>query len=93
MNKSKLIETVAIKVGIPVKESEAVINTFFAVLQKAMAEDERTEIRGFGTFKAKIYRAYIGRNPKNGMCIPVKSKRLPTFKASKTLKKLIDHDS
>jgi integration host factor subunit beta len=93
MNKSKLIENVAVKVDIPVKEAETVINTFFALLQKAMAEDERTEIRGFGSFKVKVYKAYIGRNPKNGSCIPVKAKRVPSFKASRALKKLIDPDS
>lgn len=93
MNKSQLIETVANKMSAPVKDCDVVINSFFAILQKSLADDERTELRGFGTFRIKHYKAYIGRNPKSGTAIAVRAKKLPSFKAGKALKEMVDPDS
>jgi integration host factor subunit beta len=90
MNKSQLIESVANKVGIPMRDSEAAVNGFFTILQQALANDERMEIRGFGTFKVKHYKAYIGRNPKSGSSIIVKAKKLPAFKPGKALKEMVN---
>ncbi|MDR1040274.1 MAG: integration host factor subunit beta [Deltaproteobacteria bacterium] len=90
MNKSQLIESVASKSGVPVKETEVFISSLFSIILKSLAEGERTEIRGFGSFKVKHYKAYIGRNPKSGLSIAVKAKKLPTFKAGKALKDMVD---
>jgi integration host factor subunit beta len=93
MNKSQLIESVSNKVGIPYKDSETIVNSFFHILQQAMANEERTEIRGFGSFRIKHYKAYIGRNPKSGSSIIVKAKKLPSFKAGKALRLMVNQDS
>ena len=47
---------------------------------------EDIEIRGFGSFKVKEYKPYVGRNPKSGQQIAVKPKKLPFFKVGKELK-------
>jgi integration host factor subunit beta len=51
--------------------------------------NERVEIRGFGSFTLRNYRAYQGRNPKTGELVDVQSKRLPYFKVGKELKEMI----
>ena len=67
-------------------ELEALMRDFAArvatveCLQAAMLRSERIELRGFGTFQTRSYRAYQGRNPKTGKAIHVKPKRLPYFK-------------
>ena len=48
-------------------------------------ENERIEIRGFGSFKVKFYNGYKGRNPKTGEIIEVGGKKLPVFKVAKEL--------
>jgi integration host factor subunit beta len=90
MNKSQLIEALALKVNLPLKKAEDVVNTIFTDMEKALIENERVEIRGLGSFKVKQYDGYKGRNPKTGEIIKVESKRLPFFKVGKELKERVD---
>jgi integration host factor subunit beta len=53
-------------------------------------DNERIEIRGFGSFKVKCYDGYQGRNPKTGAVIDVCEKKLPFFKVGKELKERVD---
>ena len=90
MNKSQLIEALAKSENLALKKAEEVVNTVFGDMEKALAEGERVEIRGFGSFKIKKYEGYQGRNPKTGEIINVSSKRLPFFKVGKELKDRVD---
>ena len=90
MNKSQLIEILAKKEGLTLKKAETVVNTFFDAISDGLAEDNRAEIRGFGSFKVKVYEGYTGRNPKTGEIIEVTPKKLPFFKVGKELKERVD---
>lgn len=48
------------------------------------------EIRGLCSFFVKEYRSYTGRNPKTGVKVKIKPKKLPFFKAGKELKERVD---
>ena len=63
MNKSDLIESIIEKGKLPRKSAEQVVNLIFEQMTAALAQDERIEIRGFGSFVSKRYRARTGRNP------------------------------
>ena len=55
--------------GMSRKEVGAVIATFIEKLRKAIEdldEDDRIELRGFGTFGIKKRKARVARNPKTG---------------------------
>jgi len=86
MNKSELIEMLAMKKSLPFKKAEEVVNTVFSSMSNALLSNDRIEIRGFGSFVVKEYDAYIGRNPKTGESTPVKAKKVPFFKVGKDLK-------
>jgi integration host factor subunit beta len=90
MNKSELIEAVAEQEGLSRKTAEGVVNTFFDAIADGLAEGERAEIRGLGSFKVKEYEGYTGRNPKTGRSVEVKPKRLPFFRVGKDLKERVD---
>ena len=51
---------------------------------------DKVEIRGFGSFHTRQRRGRIGRNPRTGARIEVPPKRIPFFKLSKELRKLVD---
>ena len=89
MNKSELVEALAVKRGISLKKAEEVINVIFSGLTNALQAGERVEIRGFGSFVVNEYKPYTGRNPKTGEPIDVKSKKLPFFKVGKDLRERI----
>ena len=90
MTKSQLIETLAKTEGITLKAAEQAVNIAFESMERALEKSDRVEIRGFGSFKVKIYDGYKGRNPKTGEIIEVKAKRLPFFKVGKELKERVD---
>jgi integration host factor subunit beta len=89
MNKSELIESLAASKNISIKKSEEIINTIFDSMTGALIAGERIELRGFGSFVIKEYKAYTGRNPKTGESIKVKPKKLPFFKVGKELKERV----
>jgi integration host factor subunit beta len=90
MNKSQLIEAIAKAEGFTIKKAELVVNTLFENMTEALVQNERIEIRGFGSFKVKSYEGYQGRNPKTGEIIEVTEKKLPFFKVGKELKERVD---
>ena len=90
MNKSDLIDVLVEKSNLPRKKAESVINLIFERMTRALAAQERIEIRGFGSFVSKQYGARTGRNPRTGATIDVPAKRLPLFKVGKELRERVD---
>src|SRR4051794_13980327 len=90
MTKSDLIEHLCQVQKLPKGRAELLVNTIFDCLEQALRRGERIEIRGFGSFEIRHYRAYQGRNPRTGSTVAVKPKRLPFFKVGKELKERVN---
>lgn len=89
MNKSELVERLAAQKDISNKRAEEIVNLVFSSMTEALAEGDRIEIRGLGSFVIKDYGSYTGRNPKTGEPITVSPKKLPFFKVGKELKERV----
>jgi integration host factor subunit beta len=59
-------------------------------MEESLKRGERIEIRGFGSFEIRHYKAYEGRNPRTGDPVGVQPKRLPFFKVGKELKERVN---
>jgi len=90
MTKSNLIEALSKAEDLTKTKAEEIVNLVFSEMSNALANGERVEIRGLGSFKVKHYDGYSGRNPKTGKRIKVKPKKLPFFKCGKELKERVD---
>ena len=90
MNKSDLVEALSKGEDLTKTKAEEIVNLVFSEMTNALANGERVEIRGLGSFKVKSYDGYSGRNPKTGKQIKVKPKKLPFFKCGKDLKERVD---
>ena len=90
MNKSELIERLAIKSGMGSLQAEDIVNLMFEKMRVSLVTGKRIEIRGFGSFTVKDYKSYWGRNPKTGEKIKVEPKRLPAFKLGKELRERLN---
>ena len=56
-------------------------------------QEDKVELRGFGSFKVKTRRARLARNPRTGASVNVPARRVPYFKSSNELKgRLNDKD-
>ncbi|MEJ2033935.1 MAG: integration host factor subunit beta [Deltaproteobacteria bacterium] len=90
MNKSELIEALALETNMPIREASSITNTILEAMTDALAAGDSIEIRGFGSFVVKEYGTYYGRNPKTGERIKVPPKKLPFFKVGKELKERVN---
>jgi len=90
MNRSDLINALKEKSELNRKDAEKAVNTVFNEISDTLANGGRVEIRGFGSFMVKDYQPYVGRNPKTGIKINVRSKRLPFFKVGKGLRDMVN---
>jgi len=90
MTKSDLIEKVATQLNLPKGKAELIINCIFDSMEESLKDGQRIEIRGFGSFEIRRYKAYEGRNPRTGSPVGVNPKRLPFFKVGKELKERVN---
>ena len=90
MNRSKLIGNIIEKNQFVSKSDvEDSITLILNSVSNALAEGDRVELRGFGSFSTRKRSARIARNPKTGKSISVENKFHPYFRASKALKETI----
>ena len=90
MTKSELIDAVARSSQVTKSRAEQVVNCVFDSMTRALERDEGIEIRGFGSFTVRHYKAYTGRNPRTEEQVYVPAKRQPFFKVGKELKERVD---
>jgi integration host factor subunit beta len=90
MTKSDLIKALAEKNNLRKEHAADIVDLVFNGFKETLKNGGRIEIRGFGSFSVRKYKAYKGRNPKRGEYVDVKPKRLPFFRVGRELKKMVD---
>lgn len=90
VTKSELIDSIADKLHLAKARAEQIVDTVFNAMVDALKEGQGIEIRGFGSFTIREYRAYDGRNPRTGEIVKVAQKRLPFFKVGKELRERVN---
>ena len=60
-------------------------------ISDGLKDDERIEIRGFGSFSVRSRKPIRGRNPKTGSSVELGKRRIPYFRAAKALNFKINH--
>ena len=88
MNKEDLVSQVA-KVVATKKEAEAVVDSVFGAITKALKEGDRVNLAGFGTFTVLNKPSRKGRHPKTGEEIDIAAKKVPKFSPGKGLKDVV----
>ena len=86
MNKAELIQEVAAKADVKVKEADALLDALVEATAEALARGDKVSITGFGTFTVSQRKARTGRNPQTGKEIKIAASRSPRFTAGKALK-------
>jgi len=74
------------------RDVEKIVNVVFDTIAKALAEGNRVELRGFGTFSVKNRAARDGRNPRTGANVKVEEKWVPFFKTGKELRDRLNQE-
>lgn len=92
MNKTELIDKVAKKTGLTLKDSKTVVEAIFSTIPKEgiianeLKSGKKVQITGFGTFQLRKRRKREGRNPQTGETIQIPATKFPAFSAGRALK-------
>jgi len=90
MTKSELIEKIAVRQDhLPPKDVELAVKMILEKMTKALVNNQRIEIRGFGSFCLHFRAPRMGRNPKTGDKVELAGKYVPYFKPGKDLRERV----
>lgn len=89
MNKNELISAVAEKTGLSKKDSEKALNATLDAITAAVANGEKVQLIGFGTFELRERAEKQARNPRTGETMTVAATKVPAFKAGSALKSAV----
>ncbi|MEE1046664.1 MAG: HU family DNA-binding protein [Clostridia bacterium] len=90
MNKQELISAVAENANLSKKDAEAALAAFVGAVETALKNGEKVQLVGFGSFEVRERAARTGRNPQTGAEMQIAAAKVPSFKAGKALKDLIN---
>ena len=90
MTKAELVEKLADKSKLSRKQAVDVINAMTQSISDSLAEGNKVEIRGFGSFRIRDRKARTAYNPRSRVEVEVPAKKVPFFKPGNDLKKLVD---
>ncbi len=86
MNKVKLVASVAEKAGLSKKDAEKAVAAVLDSVVEAVANGDKVQLIGFGTFELRVRAARTGRNPQTKQAITIPASKQPVFKAGKAFK-------
>ena len=86
MNKAELIMAVTEETGYTKKDVETTLNAVMKAITEALAQEEKVQIVGFGSFETKHRAERMGRNPRTKEDVLIPATKTPIFKAGKALR-------
>ena len=90
MNKSGLIDAIALSADISKAAAGRALEATVDSITEALQAGDQVALVGFGTFQVKDRAARSGRNPQTGETIQIKASKVPGFKAGKALKDAVN---
>ena len=92
MTKLDIINESSKLTGLTKVETELVLDSVLNTIKNSLANGERIDIRGFGSFLVKNRKPREARNPSTNESIFLEEQFIPAFKVSKLLKKFVDQE-
>ena len=90
MNKDDLIAKVANSVGVSKTDAAKSVDAVFSNITSSLKGGNDVRLVGFGTFVVANRAATTGRNPRTGESIQIPAKKVPKFRAGKSLKEIVN---
>ena len=86
LTRADLTEAVYRNVGLSRNESSELVENILETMASRLEQGETVKLSSFGTFAVREKSQRIGRNPKTGEEVPIKPRRVLTFRPSHVLK-------
>ncbi len=75
------------------RDVEKIVDAMLDQIVGALAQGDRVELQGFGTFSAKLRKAWTARNPRTGVVVSIPQNASPFFKAAKEMQKRLNPEA
>ncbi len=86
LTRMDLSEAIFREVGLSRNESADLVESVLDNISNALVKGENVKISSFGTFSIRDKTERIGRNPKTGEEVPIRPRRVLTFRPSHLMK-------
>ena len=90
MTKQNIVNIVSDATGLTKVETETIMNGVMTTIIDSLANNEKVELRGFGTFGIKHRMPKKARNPGTGEPVFLPERFVPTFKPSKLMRSRVN---
>ncbi len=90
LTKAEMAEHLFEKLGINKRDAKELVESFFEEVREALESGEQVKLSGFGNFDLRQKSERPGRNPKTGEDIPIKARRVVTFRPGQKLKSRVE---
>lgn len=90
VTRADLSEAIYQKVGLSRIESASLVEEILGEISRCLVSGETVKLSSFGSFVVREKGERIGRNPKTGVEVPIKPRRVMVFKPSNVLKAKIN---
>ena len=91
MTKSEMIQALSERQPhLELPDVELAVKSLIDQMSDALANGERIEVRGFGSFSLHFRPPRMGRNPKTGDVVSLSGKYVPHFKPGKELRERVN---
>lgn len=88
--KRDLVKILSEKTGLAQKQTTQLIDAFIETVGEKLAEGDRVQLMGFGTFMTRKREGREGRKPGTGEKITILASIAPAFKPGKGLKEKVN---
>ena len=82
MNKTQLVEAIALDANIPKVEARKAVDALIRVTVQTLREDDRLTLTGLGSFSVQHRPERMGRNPRTGAAVKIAPRKVIKFRPS-----------
>lgn len=90
VTRADLAEAVYEQVGLSHNESADLVEAVLEEISRTLISGESVKLSSFGSFTIREKGERVGRNPKTGVEVPIKPRKVLVFRASHVLKNRIN---
>ncbi len=90
LTKADLATALFDEVGLNKREAREFIDNYFEAIRRSLEQGDSVKLSGYGNFQLRDKKTRPGRNPKTGEEIPIKARRVVTFKPGQKLRNRVE---
>lgn len=89
LTKAEMAEHLSEQTSLNRREAKVMVEQFFDEISQALIDGQQVKLSGFGNFELRDKKERPGRNPKTNEDIPIKARRVVTFRAGQKFRQRV----